>query len=43
LEGQLTLNQLRAEAQRNFYPWTQVSSEIYSKLITGGYRNGAFD
>lgn len=43
LESQLTLQQLREEAQRNFYPWTQVSSDIYSKLITGGYRNGAHD
>lgn len=43
LESDLTLEELRQEARRNFYPYSQVSSEIYNNLITGGYRNGAFD
>ena len=43
LESQMTLEQLRDEARRNFYPWTQVDSYIFSKLLTGGYKNGAFD
>ena len=43
LESSLTLEELRAEAIANFYPYSQVSSEIYNNLLTGGYRNGAFD
>lgn len=43
LESEMTLEELRKEARTNFYPWTQVSSEIYSNLMTGGYKNGAFD
>ena len=27
----------------DYYPWTQVDDDIYNNLITGGYRNGAFD
>ena len=43
LESSLTLEELRIEARRNFYPYSQVDSEIYNNLLTGGYRNGAFD
>lgn len=43
LESQMSLAELKLEAKTNFYPWTQVSSEIFSKLLTGGYKNGAFD
>lgn len=43
LESDLTLEQLREEARVNFYPYTQVNSDIYNNLLTGGYRNGAFD
>jgi len=39
----MTLEELRNEAKINFYPWTQVDSSIYSQLLTGGYKNGAFD
>lgn len=43
LESNMTLEELRNEAKINFYPWTQVDSSIYSQLLTGGYKNGAFD
>ena len=43
LESALTLEELREEARANFYPSSAVSSEIYNNLLTGGYRNGAFD
>ena len=43
LESTWTLADLRKEAIDNHYPWTQISSDIYSKLITGGYKNAAFD
>lgn len=31
------------ECNKNNQPWTQVSGEVYSNLITGGYANGAYD
>ena len=33
----------REECIANNQPYTQVSQEIYSNLITGGYSNGAFE
>ena len=43
LERVKTIAELRQEAIDNYYPWTQVDDDIYNNLITGGYRNGAFD
>ena len=43
LESSLTVEELRAEAITNFYPYSQVNSDIYNNLLTSGYRNGAFD
>ena len=43
LEKEKSLYELKKEAQDNYYPWTQVSDEIYNNLLTGGYRNAAFD
>ena len=34
---------LRAESIYANEPYTQVDSEIYNNLLTGGYANGAFD
>ena len=38
-----TLRNLRAEAENNYYAWTQVDNEIFSQLYTGGYKNSAYN
>ena len=43
LEAQKTLDELREECTKNGQDFTQVSSEIFTNLITGGYCNGAFN
>ena len=34
---------MREEARANYIPFSNVEGEIYSNLITGGYKNAAFD
>ena len=36
-------DELREECEANYQYWTQVSSEVFDRLVTGGYHNGAFD
>ena len=43
LEDEKTPAELRQEAIENNMPFTQVEGEIYNQLITGGYKNAAFD
>ena len=43
LEGKPKAMYLRAESIYSNEPYTQVDSEIYNNLLTGGYANGAFD
>jgi hypothetical protein len=33
----------REECNNEYQPWTQVSGDVFDKLATGGYHNGAFD
>ena len=43
LKGKSKVMYLRAESIYANEPYTQVDSEIYNNLLTGGYANGAFD
>ena len=43
LEDEKTPRELVQEAIDNNMPYTQVEGEIYNNLITGGYKNAAFD
>lgn len=43
LEGAKTLTELRQESIDAHEPYTQVDNDIYKYLLTGGYKNGAFD
>ena len=43
LEEGRTLEELKQEAIDNYYPWAIVDDKIYNKLLTGGYKNAAFD
>lgn len=36
-------NHLEKECNEQYQPWTQVSGDVFDKLATGGYHNGAFD
>ena len=43
VDKEITLRNLREEAENNYYSWTQVDNEIFSELYTGGYKNSAYN
>lgn len=43
LEDEWTLDRLRKESMENGEPYVQIDDKIYNNIVTGGYRNSAYE